>query len=168
MCVGTLATESALFSWCTMFKVSLQSFVSALALWGNRIRRSVLDGPLAGPSCFASVVLSCAFALLGVGATAAGIVFPLQSTVVHCCTTSVLAPDAAMVAMVRCVRGSEYVGAGVGAQAGRGAWSTSWGCIEVFMICVVWGSVCPPLLQQLAGTKSEGGGLPSLRGSKWR
>lgn len=65
--------------------------------------------------------LFCVLRLLDVGATATGMVFPFQRTVVHCCTGNVLAPVAATVTMLRRTGVCMYVGAGLGAVVGWNA-----------------------------------------------
>lgn len=55
-----------------------------------------------------------------VGAPPTGMVYPFRKTVFYCCTRSMLAQDAATVAMSGRAGESEYVVAGVGAEAGHG------------------------------------------------
>lgn len=81
------------------------------------------------PGCSPTMDLSNTFSFFEVGATTTKMVSPFRSTVVDCCTGSVLAADVTMVTLLRCAGVCEYVGAGVGACAGPGGWCMrrSWG-----------------------------------------
>lgn len=76
---------------------------------------------MAGSGCSAAIDLPKALSLFEVGATATVMVFPFCSIGVYCCTRSVLVLNAVSIAMLGYAGGYEYVGAGVGARARRGA-----------------------------------------------
>lgn len=118
MWAGTLAMNSALFSWRAMFSASLRSFCGALALQGSKIRSSVSDCPLAGHRCFAIMKIFSGLPLFEVGNPATRMVFLFRSTLVHCCTGSVLSPDASTVAMLGRNERCEYIGDAVVAGSG--------------------------------------------------
>lgn len=67
---GTLAVESVMFTLSAMSSTCVRLFGGAPALRGKRIMRSLSVGFLADPECFDAVVLSNAFPLLEVDATA--------------------------------------------------------------------------------------------------
>lgn len=91
MWVGTLAAESVLFTLSVISSVFLHSLGGASALQGNRMLRSISVDLFAGPQYSAATVLSNEFYLLEVSAIVTRMVFPFRKTVVHCCTSIVLA-----------------------------------------------------------------------------
>lgn len=107
--------KNILFNWCAMLSKFIRSFGPALVLRGNKIRRSVSDGPLADSRCSAAIDLSNALAFFAVGAYVTGMVFPFQKTVVDFCTGSVLTLKATMVVMLGRAGECKFVGAGRGA-----------------------------------------------------
>lgn len=124
----TLAMDSTMFSLWAMSYMPLWSFGGAPLLQWSINQRLVSEGPLTGPVCSAAIDLSITFPFFDIGAPTTGMVRPFQRTVIHCCTESVLAPEAAIVIMLGRVGRCEYVGAGVGARDGRGATSIQEGC----------------------------------------
>lgn len=76
---------------------------------------------MTGPGCSAVIDLFNVFSFFEIGATTTGIILPIRSTVVHCCSKSVIAPDVATVVMLVRASRYEYVGAQVGVGTGREA-----------------------------------------------
>lgn len=101
--------------------MSLQSFGGAQFLLGNRTRRSLSAYLLTSPRCSAAIDLSTVLPFFHIGAVVTGMVLPFCTMVVYCCNGSMLAPDAAIIAMLGHTCRYESVGVGLGARAGRGA-----------------------------------------------
>lgn len=100
MSVETLAADRAIFSLLAISSTSLRSFSVALLLQRTRIRLSISEDPLTGPGYSAAIDVSTVFPFFEISAPATRIVFPFQRADIHCCTGSVLDPDAATVAML--------------------------------------------------------------------
>lgn len=116
-----LAAVSMMFSLWAMFNVYLQSFGGAPALQCNKIRHSISDKPLIGHGCSAAIDLSSTLPFFDVESPGGKIVLSFCKTVVHCCTSIVLASEAASVVMPVRAAGCKYVGFWLRAGAERGA-----------------------------------------------
>lgn len=127
-----MAPKIFMFTVSAMISAFLHSFDNAPAFRGKRILRSLSVGILAGPGYSAAIVLSNAFPFFDVDVTATGMGFPFRKRVVHFCTGSKLAPDAATAAMLGHADGCKYVGTGVDTRGGRGAGDTRRTCGVVF------------------------------------
>lgn len=129
MWAWTLAAVNVMFTLSVISISSQRPFGGAPAFRGSKILRFVSSGHFAGPGCSATMDLSNAPPLTIVGTTITGMVLIFLSTMVHCCTGSVLAPNAVTDVMLerRCVE------VGVYATAGRGARGV---CLAV--ACYLW------------------------------
>lgn len=96
-----MAAESAIFTRSGMLSTSLCFFGGTSALWGEMILRCRLVGFLVSSEYSVTIVLSNLFSLFEIDATATGMVFHFQDTLVQCCSGRVRAPDAATVTMLR-------------------------------------------------------------------
>lgn len=147
-----------------IFKDSLRFLGRAPALGGNKIRRSVSEGPLAISGCSTAIDISNEFRFFEVHVTATWIVFPLRISVFHRCTRSVLALGGVMVVILGCDGWTKYVVTRMEARAGCDVLGARCGCGVVFPTACCLRVCLAAAAATISGSKIRGGGLQSLEG----